>query len=88
MAHCGRADLADIAGRVLAAFPGLKGSEFIALDSPAKLAAIPPADIGVATLWTTAYVLARVSNCARKMYLIQDFEPLFYPAGSTSHRLS
>ena len=81
---CGRADLAAIADRVLAAFPGLKGSEFIALDSAEKLAAIPPADIGVATLWTTAYVLARVTNCARKMYLIQDFEPLFYPAGSTS----
>ena len=81
---CGRADLRDVAGRVLAAFPSLRGSEFIALDTPEKLAAIPAADIGVATLWTTAYVLARVSNCARKMYLIQDFEPLFYPAGSTS----
>ena len=81
---CGRAELQAIANRVLAAFPGLKGSEFIALDAAEKLAAIPPADIGVATLWTTAYVLARVTNCARKMYLIQDFEPLFYPAGSTS----
>ena len=69
---------------MLAAFPNLRGSEFLALDTPEKLAAIPPADIGVATLWTTAYVLARVTNCARKMYLIQDFEPLFYPAGSTS----
>jgi glycosyltransferase involved in cell wall biosynthesis len=81
---CGRADLQDIARRVLAAFPNLRGSEFLALDTPEKLAAIPAADIGVATLWTTAYVLARVTNCARKMYLIQDFEPLFYPAGSTS----
>ena len=81
---CGRAELAAIAAKVLAAFPGLRGSEFIALDTPEALAAIPAADIGVATLWTTAYVLARVTNCARKMYLIQDFEPLFYPAGSTS----
>jgi O-antigen biosynthesis protein len=81
---CGAADLQAVAARVLDAFPGLRGSEFIALDSAEKLAAIPAADIGVATLWTTAYVLARVTNCARKMYLIQDFEPLFYPAGSTS----
>jgi hypothetical protein len=81
---CGRADLKAIANKVLEGFPSLVGSEFIALDTPEKLAAIPPADIGVATLWTTAYVLARVTNCARKMYLIQDFEPLFYPAGSTS----
>lgn len=81
---CGPADLKSVAARVLEAFPLLRGSEFIALDGPEKLEAIPPADIGVATLWTTAYVLARVRNCARKMYLIQDFEPLFYPAGSTS----
>lgn len=81
---CGAADLPSIAAKVLAAFPTLRGSEFIALDSADKLAAAPAADIGVATLWTTAYVLARVTNCARKMYLIQDFEPLFYPAGSTS----
>jgi glycosyltransferase involved in cell wall biosynthesis len=34
-------------------------------------------------LWTTAYILLKVRNTARKFYLIQDFEPLFYPAGST-----
>lgn len=81
---CGRADLKAIAASVLQAFPNLRGSEFLALDTPEAVAAIPAADIGVATLWTTAYVLARVTNCARKMYLIQDYEPLFYPAGSTS----
>ena len=81
---CGGGDLNAIADKVIRVFPGLRGSEFISLTSAEKIAAIPPADIGVATLWTTAYVLARVTNCARKMYLIQDFEPLFYPAGSTS----
>ena len=81
---CGPCDLVALSRKVLDAFPNLRGSEFVALDSAAKIAAIPPADIGVATLWTTAYVLARVRNCARKMYLIQDYEPLFYPAGSTS----
>ena len=81
---CGPADLKDVSRRVLAAFPELRGSEFVALDSPQKLAAIPPADIGVATLWTTAYVLAAAPNCPRKMYLVQDVEPLFYPSGSTA----
>lgn len=81
---CGPADLREVSKRVVAAFPDLDGSEFIALDSVEKLARIPPADIGVATLWTTAYVLAAAPACARKMYLVQDFEPLFYPAGSTS----
>jgi hypothetical protein len=81
---CGQADVQVVAQTVLASFPRLRGSEFIALDSAEKIAAIPAADIGVATLWTTAYVLAKARNCARKMYLIQDFEPLFYPAGSTA----
>ncbi len=80
----GHADVQAVAQNVLAAFPMLRGSEFITLDSPEKIAAIPAADIGVATLWTTAYLLAKVRNCARKMYLIQDYEPLFYPAGSTA----
>jgi glycosyltransferase involved in cell wall biosynthesis len=38
----------------------------------------------VATLWTTAYVLLNVRNTGLKFYFMQDFEPLFYPAGSTS----
>ena len=81
---CSAGDAKAISARIQKAFPNLRGSEVLVLDSAEKLANIPPADIGVATLWTTAYVLARVTNCARKMYLIQDFEPLFYPAGSTA----
>lgn len=81
---CGNADLQAISTKVIQIFPSLRGSEFITLDTAEKVASIPAADIGVATLWTTAYILARVTNCARKMYLIQDFEPLFYPAGSIS----
>ncbi len=81
---CGPADLKDVSRRVIGAFPELDGAEFITLDSEAKLKNVPAADIGVATLWTTAFVLAAAPACARRMYLIQDLEPLFYPAGSTS----
>jgi GT2 family glycosyltransferase/glycosyltransferase involved in cell wall biosynthesis len=42
---------------------------------------IPPADIGICTLWTTAYQLARYNQTKRKFYFVQDFEPAFYPAG-------
>ena len=45
---------------------------------------IPAADHSFATLWTTAYVLQKVRNTGLKFYFIQDWEPLFYPAGSTS----
>jgi O-antigen biosynthesis protein len=45
---------------------------------------LPSADVGFATLWTTAYTLARYNKCFAKFYLTQDYEPLFYPAGSIS----
>ena len=43
---------------------------------------VPPADAAIATMWTTAYFAARTPGQARRFYLIQDFEPMFYPAGT------
>lgn len=80
---CGGTDVAQIRRQITRAFPGLSTAEVIALSSPEAIAAIPPADYSVATLWTTAYVLLNVANTGLKFYFIQDFEPLFYPAGST-----
>lgn len=40
-------------------------------------------DAYVATAWVTAHVLAKHSDVAgRRFYLIQDYEPWFYPRGS------
>lgn len=41
-------------------------------------------DVCVATSWETAHVVAvRTRNIpVRRMYFVQDFEPMFYPAGS------
>jgi glycosyltransferase involved in cell wall biosynthesis len=65
------------------AFPSLAGAElFIHDGSPEQLAALPPSDAGVATLWITAYQLSGLSQIDRKYYLVQDFEPTFYPAGT------
>jgi hypothetical protein len=80
----GNCDAATIGDRIAAAFPGLAGTPVIALDSAERIAAIPAADYSFATLWTTAYVLQKVRNTGLKFYFIQDWEPLFYPAGSTS----
>jgi hypothetical protein len=42
-----------------------------------------PLDAYVASAWQTAHVLAaRPELPARRLYLVQDFEPLFYPAGA------
>ena len=81
---CGQADAGQMRERIARVFPGLSAADVRALDCPEAIIAIPPADSSVATLWTTAYVLLNVRNTGLKFYFLQDFEPLFYPAGSTS----
>lgn len=80
----GRCDEAAMAERIAEAFPGLRHAQFFALDNAEAIAAVPPADYSFATLWTTAYILQKIRNTGLKFYFIQDWEPLFYPAGSTS----
>lgn len=43
---------------------------------------LPDSDALVATSWTTAYAARTVPNTARKFYMVQDLEHLFYPQGS------
>jgi glycosyltransferase involved in cell wall biosynthesis len=50
---------------------------------PAGLAGLAKTDASIATLWSTAYPALKFNQVRRKFYFIQDFEPLFYPAGST-----
>ncbi len=42
------------------------------------------ADIGICTLWITAFELAKFNRCRQKYYLVQDYETLFYPSGATA----
>ena len=43
---------------------------------------LPFTDIAVCTIWHSAYALARFNATHAKYYFVQDFEPLFYPAGT------
>jgi glycosyltransferase involved in cell wall biosynthesis len=43
---------------------------------------LAPLDAYVASGWETAHVLASAAVPTRRLYFIQDFEPLFYPLGS------
>jgi len=46
-------------------------------------AGLAPLDAYVASAWPTAHLLAaRAELPTRRLYFIQDFEPLFYPAGA------
>ena len=80
---CGDAPESRIRGMIAQTFGELADCEVLVLHSADAIAAIPAADFSVATLWTTAYVLLGIENTGYKFYFIQDFEPAFYPAGST-----
>ena len=69
--------------KIVSAFPALSQAEVMIIDKTKPLADIPPADYSIATLWTTAYIVLGVQNTGYKFYMIQDFEPAFYPAGTT-----
>jgi GT2 family glycosyltransferase len=66
-----------------AAFPALGTSEFHFYNgSDAQIQLIPEADASVATLWLTAVHVAKAPGGKRKFYLMQDYEPAFYPAST------
>lgn len=47
-------------------------------------ASIPECDLAIATLWTTAFYVAKHDGAKKKAYFIQDDETLFYKPGSVS----
>lgn len=67
-----------------AAFAGLGAdSDFAFYDgSDESIAAIPGADAAVSTLWLTATHVVKAMSAPRNFYLVQDFEPEFYPAST------
>ena len=67
---------------IAAAFPALAQTTITFIDDPADLHRAPAVDVAIATLWETAYLVARSPNALRKAYLVQDYEPGFYPAGT------
>ncbi|MGL5096794.1 MAG: glycosyltransferase family protein, partial [Planctomycetia bacterium] len=80
----GGEDPAVVRRAVVRAFPGLADAEFWTVTSDDHLRKVRSADACVATLWTTAYKVLKFNRCRRKFYMLQDWEPLFYPAGSIS----
>jgi glycosyltransferase involved in cell wall biosynthesis len=76
------ADARDVAGKAAAAFPALAAASF----EPAG-AALGYADAAIATTWESAFSLVRFRRARAKFFLVQDWEPDFHPAGSTSAML-
>jgi glycosyltransferase involved in cell wall biosynthesis len=67
------------------AFPGLAAAAQIeVLRDAGQDLGCGPVDAVISTLWTTAFPALRFTQARRKFYFLQDWEPLFYPAGSIS----
>jgi glycosyltransferase involved in cell wall biosynthesis len=65
----------ELAASIDANFPGEKIPVVMGLDK------VKPSDALIATLWITAYALREIQHSRQKFYLVQDFEPYFYPMG-------
>lgn len=72
----------DIAGY----FPDLTNYDVTVFsdDKEKSIVSLPESDIAFCTIWMSAYILLRYNKTKQKYYFIQDYEPLFYVAGSTS----
>lgn len=67
-------------------FPAMENYEIIVFgeDKLKGVRDLPESDVAFCTIWMSAYVLLRYNKTRRKYYFIQDYEPMFYEAGSTS----
>lgn len=72
-----RADLTEMRRQIKQAFPSMK-VKMIHLGHQDREWDLPAADLGICTLWTSAYHLLRYNQCKGKVYLVQDYEPSFY----------
>jgi glycosyltransferase involved in cell wall biosynthesis len=72
---------ADYDARASSQFPELAGG-FHVLRDKTELAKLPPCDLAIATLWSSAFIVRDFPHAVAKAYFVQDFEPLFYPAGT------
>jgi len=73
-----------IRNNISLAFSNLRDEEICILKGECDLDRVKEADISICTLWTTAFFSLKFNKVKRKFYFIQDYEPLFYPASSSS----
>ncbi len=83
-AICDASDHRSMVQRIRAVYPEFDEANLYILDRTEQAVELPEVDASICTLWKTSYYAMRHRSVARRFYLIQDFEPSFYPAGSTS----
>ncbi len=79
-------DVNKLEGEIRRYFPNITNHTITVFDDDKEkcIASLPASDIAFCTIWVSAYILLKFNKTKRKYYFIQDYEPLFYVAGSTS----
>jgi len=74
----------NIKGKTVEEVRALIKSNFLPIDCPISFGAdsLAPAYFTFATNWTTAYLLRNFISTIEKCYILQDYEPYFYPRGT------
>jgi glycosyltransferase involved in cell wall biosynthesis len=83
----GAASPERLRGAISLAFPELAAGSKVSVLKPnedVNALGLGPLRAAICTLWTTAYPLLKLRNVAERFYFVQDYEPLFYPAGTTA----
>jgi O-antigen biosynthesis protein len=83
-AICAPTDSDAMLARLRQIHPQLEDSHLFIVETPSRAADLPDVDASICTLWTTTYFALHHKRAARRFYLIQDYEPAFYRAGSAS----
>jgi len=73
-------DAEELEEAIVEAFPNM--ARFRVITHPA-VQGLPYADVAIASTWQSAYSVLHFNNTCGKYYFVQDFEPIFYPAGSS-----
>ncbi len=83
-AVCGGADWLKTVSLIRQVYSAVQDDQVFVLENVRQAADLPAADASICTLWTTPYFALHHQFVGRRFYLIQDYEPAFYPAGSVS----
>jgi len=75
-------DIQEISNSLSQYFPKMRFVIRKFISGKTSIDEIPQTEIGLCTLWTTAYLLLKYNRVVKKFYFMQDYEPLFYEAGS------
>ncbi len=82
--HTSRVYFYDVYGGDLAYYSDLLRREYANVEVASVFDGMQDADAVFATCWESAYPVFNARCAGKRFYLVQDFEPWFYPAGSSA----